>query len=110
MTMAHVSELNQDVWSSAGLANSYYRSNQDLFPAEQKILRILKPDLRSGRLLDIGIGAGRSTAYLPSLCREYVGIDYSPAMIDKAKSRFPDLDLRTLDARDLSVFETEAFD
>ena len=59
----------------------------------------------NGGVLDIGIGAGRTCQPLSSMFRRYVGIDYSVSLIEEAKARFPDLDLRVMDARELSFKE-----
>ena len=42
----------------------------------------LDDELRAGRLLDIGIGAGRTTAYLAPKVGHYVGVDYSHGLVD----------------------------
>jgi SAM-dependent methyltransferase len=103
-----ISNRNRQVWSTDHSADTYSRQ-EALFPAELQIFTMLAEELAAGRLLDIGVGAGRSTAYLHQRCREYVGIDYSPTMVDRAKSRFPQLELRVMDARDLSAFATDSF-
>lgn len=61
-------------------------------------------------MLDIGIGGGRTTAYLKNLAKKYIGIDYSENLVDAAKKKFPDADLRVADARDLSEFNANQFD
>ena len=66
--------------------------------------------LRDGRVLDIGIGGGRTVPVLGSTAAEYVGIDYTPAMVDAARRRFPSVRIEHMDARDLSAFRTHSFD
>lgn len=61
-------------------------------------------------VLDLGVGAGRTTLYLSALTDRYVGVDYSPAMVAHCKNRFPSTRLETMDARDLSAFGDETFD
>lgn len=46
------------------------------------------------RVVEIGCGPGRITAYLAGLGLDMVGIDLSPAMIEQARGRYPDLDFR----------------
>lgn len=46
--------------------------------------------VRGGRALDFGCGAGRSTRFLKGLGFEVVGVDVSPAMLDRARERDPD--------------------
>ena len=61
-------------------------------------------------ILDIGVGAGRTAPHLAPGASLYVGIDYSQAMVDAARRRFPDLDFRCGDAANLFDFEEGRFD
>lgn len=86
-----------------------------LFPAEEVILEELKRDgLREMRMLDMGVGGGRTTPYFQPLVREYIGVDYSPAMIDICAQRFPggipNGGFTWGDARDLRQFAPASFD
>lgn len=108
MLGAYASTINHGVWSA--VADSYAGHPDALFSAEQRIFAALRAELKAARLLDIGIGAGRSTAHLHTMCRDYVGIDYARSMVARARTRFRQLDLRVMDARDLSAFEECSFD
>ncbi len=60
-------------------------------PFERRRYRALRPLLfqnLGGRLLDAGIGTGRNCAYYPPGA-EVSGIDYSPAMLARARRRCP---------------------
>lgn len=81
-----------------------------LQPAEAAIVRRHKDQISGGRVLDIGVGAGRTIPFLVDLSSEYIGIDYSEEMIRRSRERFPGTDLRVLDARDLSSFDANSFD
>ena len=61
-------------------------------------------------VLDLGVGAGRTTFYLQPRASHYVGLDYAKPMVDAARARFPEADLRHMDAADLSVFADNEFD
>jgi ubiquinone/menaquinone biosynthesis C-methylase UbiE len=65
-------------------------------------------------MLDVGVGAGRTTRYFAPLVATYVGVDYTPAMIAACKSRFGDemdnVMFTVGDVRDLSRFDTGSFD
>jgi SAM-dependent methyltransferase len=87
-----------------------YRNASDLFAAETAALSALGAEVRQARLLDIGIGTGRTTGHLAPRAASYVGVDYSPEMVKRARDRFAGLDLRVMDARDLSAFGSAAFD
>lgn len=85
-----------------------YLGDDDLTPCEHALLnRWIAP---GSDVLDLGVGAGRTTGWLADRADRYVGIDLSPAMIDAASARHPGADLRVGDAADLSDFEPDAFD
>lgn len=46
------------------------------------------------RVVEVGCGPGRITAHLGGLGLDMLGIDLSPAMIEQARRRHPDLDFR----------------
>ncbi len=55
--------------------------------------------LRTARVLDYGCGYGRSLAELASMgYSDVVGMDPSPAMIERGRHTFPELDLRVVEA------------
>ena len=62
---------------------------------QQAIARITQAVL-DGDVLDLGIGAGRTTSILAPIARSYVGSDYSPGMVAAARAAHPDVDLRVL--------------
>jgi SAM-dependent methyltransferase len=104
-----VADLNKRRASGRTAATLYGRP-AGLEKTEEMILSMLADEFRDRRILDIGVGTGPSTPALLQISRRYVGIDYSPAMIDASRRRFPDLDLEVCDARDLSRFAAGAFD
>jgi SAM-dependent methyltransferase len=81
-----------------------------LWAPEKAIVRDVEDRVMGGRILDIGVGGGRTIAGLTSISTNYVGIDYSAEMIRVCRSIFPQLDLRVCDARDLRMFSNEEFD
>lgn len=62
------------------------------------------------RLLDIGVGGGRTTLYLRELTRQYVGLDYAGQMVELCQKRFPELPFFHCDVRDLRQFGAHSFD
>jgi len=91
-----------------------YCSNNDLQRPEEKIISILKDQLYNMRMLDIGIGTGRTTIHFANLVKEYVGIDYSKNMISACKNRFSNLpqnvSFKVCDAKSMNIFEDNYFD
>jgi SAM-dependent methyltransferase len=61
-------------------------------------------------ILDVGVGAGRTTAFLAPQAGRYLGIDYSTAMIEACRRRFPAFEFRVADAADLSFLPDGGFD
>lgn len=86
----------------------YYREQSDLFSSEAYLVERYFPD--RGRILDIGVGGGRTSAALAARASRYVGVDYSEAMIEACRKRFPDLEFHEANAIDLSQFADATFD
>ncbi len=69
---------------------------------ELRVLAECWPWIVGRSVLDIGVGAGRTIPYLHPFASRYVAIDYSAAMARSCRQRFPDVDTRVGDARDLA--------
>jgi ubiquinone/menaquinone biosynthesis C-methylase UbiE len=104
---------NEDVYRLPGVAAVYARQST-LFPPEETILHLMLPELRTARMLDLGVGGGRTTLHFARCVREYVGADYSESMIRECERRFatyPDpLSFVVSDARSLQMFAGGSFD
>ncbi len=101
--------LNKKFYLSKTAA-SWYAEKEFILPEEQAFLREYEEQIRGREVLDIGIGAGRSTRYLLPLAGSYIGVDYSPDMVKEAGVHFPSARLEERDARDLSAYKNEQFD
>lgn len=96
-----------EIYARPGVLDRY-RPDQGLFPVERMLFaRHIGPE---ADVLDLGIGAGRTTAALVDDLGSYVGIDLAPIMIDAARSHFPGTDLRVGDASSLAAFTDGRFD
>jgi ubiquinone/menaquinone biosynthesis C-methylase UbiE len=94
---------------------AYYGRLDGLLPAEQALLTKLKPDLSRFRMLDLGVGAGRTTPYFAPFVREYAGADVSPRMVDLCRSRFADRGWKHVrwvvaDVKRMAEFDDDCFD
>lgn len=89
-----------------------YRHRNELQPAEQSILEIVRPRLSAMRMLDLGVGAGRTTLHFAHRVAEYLGVDYSALMIAACVERFHGQPYRFVvaDARRLPLPATSTFD
>lgn len=64
----------------------------------------------SGRVLELGCGAGRITGYLAEIAHEAYGIDISSRMVAECRRRYPRGHFSEGDIRDLSQFEDGSLD
>jgi SAM-dependent methyltransferase len=101
-------EINRS-WYSRWPAVAASASEDTLEPALVLILLTYRDSILGQPILDIGVGAGRTTLYMSRLTSEYVGIDNSEAMVAYARARFPGIRLDVGDARDLGRFVDESF-
>ncbi|MCU1492128.1 MAG: Methyltransferase type 11 [Acidimicrobiaceae bacterium] len=85
-----------------------------LQPPEKTILERLEPWLRDKRMLDVGVGGGRTTMHFADRVATYVAVDFSPQMIEACRATFSEradeLSFLVADVRDLGAFEAESFD
>ena len=106
-------DSNEKLSGRADVAAGYAHES-DLQPPEETILRNMLPLLPTSRMLDIGIGGGRTTIHFAKRVREYVGTDYSESMVAACEQRFsehPDnVSFKVCDARSMEMFEADSFD
>ena len=106
-------DKNQETYKNSNIV-SYYKQLSLLQPAEKTILDLLQDRLPTMKMLDIGIGGGRTTKYFAPLAGEYIGIDYSAEMIAACRQRFANslqnISLEVADARSMSQFADNSFD
>src|SRR5260221_405642 len=87
---------------------SHYAALSYLTPCEHLLFETyVKPGMK---ILDIGVGGGRTTAYLSDKASRYIGVDYSAEMIKTCRNKFPKLEFEVADASDLSGFADASFD
>jgi SAM-dependent methyltransferase len=104
-----VDEINRRAYTSKPVL-SWYRDLDDIQVPERAILEKILPRIKNQKLLDLSIGGGRSTRFLLPLSKHYVGIDYAPDLVDAAKNKYPEAEILCRDARDLTCFDSAAFD
>ncbi len=91
----------------------YYSSMNHLYPPELRILGKFEEKLPSMKMLDIGVGGGRTTQFFGQLASAYIGIDYSQKMIDECRKKFGNslkMKFQQCDARNMGVFPENFFD
>lgn len=98
-------EQNTKSFNSYGYILAYSRN--DLAPIEESIID--KYFISKGKTLDIGCGTGRTTVNLLKKKFDVIGIDIADKLIEEGKKRHPELDLRLMNAINLS-FLNKSFD
>jgi SAM-dependent methyltransferase len=81
---------NEAYYAREGVVEAYARET-GLQRPEITVLNELKPRLASMRMLDIGVGTGRTSVYFAPLVKAYTGLDHSRAMVDMARRLNMDL-------------------
>ena len=113
-----MSDKNKKTYSRSNIAR-YYKQLSMLQPAEKTILELFQDRLPNMKMLDIGIGGGRTTQHFGTVTAEYTGIDYSTEMIAACQQKFANspqpmslkpMSLKVVDARDMSQFGDNYFD
>lgn len=92
-----------------------YASFDFLLWPEKVVLEELRPQLATARMLDVGVGAGRTALHFAHVVRDYIGIDISQKMIDACRERFgsavaSNMSFQVSDIRDLRTLESSSFD
>ena len=105
-----ISDRGAAAYSAGLLPWLYEQAGTFLQPDEQTLMERFGEVIRGGRVLDIGVGAGRTTAFLAPMAGSYLGIDYSPRMVTLARHRCANARIEEADARDLSRHPAACFD
>ncbi|MEO8335180.1 MAG: GNAT family N-acetyltransferase [bacterium] len=71
---------HRDYYDAGSITKVYVRETR-LQKPEQIILRELQPKLPGMRVLDVGVGAGRTVPYFGTTSRDYRGFDFAPNMV-----------------------------
>lgn len=103
-------EINFKTYSSPKIVRLYHSLDDPLQKPENTIFNILKPIMVDTKMLDIGVGGGRTTKYFAPSVKEYIGIDYIEDLTTICKKKFPHFKFLTADIRDLSMFSKDEFD
>lgn len=105
--------MNFDAYRSDDVVDFYARKT-DLYRPESAILERLRPELSGMRMLDVGVGGGRTTRHFAGLVKEYVGVDYAPEMVETCRKAFGEApgkrSFRRIDATDMREFADGGFD
>jgi SAM-dependent methyltransferase len=98
---------NAAVWRRGDWVSLY--DDRRISPAEALLLLRYREEL-SGRVLELGPGAGRFTGYLAELATELTALELSPDMAEVCRRRVPSATVKVGDMEDLSGFATASLD
>ena len=101
--------INGPTWARRGTVRLYERLHGWTDPGERAAIAYVAERARGRPILDIGVGAGRTTPLLMAISRDYIGIDYTAQMVEACRRQHPGVRIEQADARDLSAFADGQF-
>ncbi len=104
-----LSSANKAAYARADVVD-YFQRFDDLFPAERVLFTKLSHKINGSKLLDLGVGGGRTTVHLLPVCDDYTGVDYVPQFANETTTKYPGAKILCGDARDLKEFSDGSFD
>jgi ubiquinone/menaquinone biosynthesis C-methylase UbiE len=102
-----VNKINCRYFSRGAQLNFYKEEFLDLLPGEKVLFP--KHIGKGLRVLDVGCGAGRTTAHIGKVTSNVVGIDLSDELVAAAREKHPDIEFKVMDAGSLD-FPDATFD
>jgi SAM-dependent methyltransferase len=104
-----LAEINREVFASDEVCSWYADLEGWLDPGERASVLLAARGTRNRPILDIGVGAGRTASLLRLISDDYIGVDYSPPMVELFRRNHPGVDIRIGDARELAEFAAGRF-
>lgn len=101
--------VNQNAWNSGDAKRRFINASGWTDPGEQAAVEWVQRECRDQPILDIGVGAGRTVPLLRAVSHDYIGVDYTQKLLDLCRDNHPGVDLRWMDARDLSALPSGHF-
>ena len=108
-TVPDMDAVNRQAWQQPDTVRIYRRLKGYTDPGEQAAIDYVASQARALPLLDMGVGGGRTTPLLKAISTDYVGIDYTEAMVQACRRQHPGTRIEHMDARDLSRFTDGQF-
>lgn len=104
----NIDAINHQTYSREDIANTYRRIGLD--PPEIQILLNHLDKINDKDVLDIGCGGGRTTFFLHQRAATYLGVDYSEAMVEACRMRYPKTNFLCCDVRAMNALKSGSFD
>ncbi len=88
-------------------ARQWDRLSGEILPSAPYLERLLEAVPQCASLLEVGVGTGALLPALLGKAKRVVGVDHSPAMLEEARGRCPDVDLRLGEMSHLPLCDEE---
>src|SRR5258708_764162 len=99
--MSEEKDVSEKRWDAA----AYDSKHSFVWKYGREVLDLLSP--REGeRILDLGCGTGHLTSQIAAIGATVVGLDKSPAMIERARTLYPELRFEAGDAASFAFDES----
>lgn len=102
-------QINQRAWTTRDAFREFTLDKAWTDAGEEAAFARVAHECRGQPLLDIGIGAGRTVPLMMHMSSDYTGIDYTAVLLEQSRARFPGVDLRHMDARDMAAFPDDHY-
>ncbi|NQY68705.1 MAG: class I SAM-dependent methyltransferase [Flavobacteriales bacterium] len=103
---------NEGQYNQLKVIEEYGKQSYILEPEKVIFSKVTESGL-SEKMVDIGIGTGRTVPYIAKYFSKYIGVDYAEEMINFCKKKFVDLEncmFQDGDARDMKFIESDSID
>lgn len=100
--------INRRAWSERSTVESFRYRQGWTDQGERAAVECARADAAGQPILDLGVGAGRTVPLLREISNDYVGLDYTPELVEVCRQRYPGVRIIQGDARDLSQFADES--
>lgn len=105
-------DINPAAYGRPRVVAAYVRS-EGLIPPERRVIAAYRAQIEGKAVLDLGCGAGRTTAAFAPLAARYDGVDYAPPMVAHCRAAFGHLSqaqFHVMDAASMSALPDAAYD
>jgi ubiquinone/menaquinone biosynthesis C-methylase UbiE len=102
-------QINRRAWSDRSTVRSFRDREGWTDEGERVAFECVRVDAANQPILDLGVGAGRTVPLLRSISNDYVGLDYTPELVQACREKHPGARIVQGDARDLSQFADASF-
>lgn len=101
--------INREAWRAPGSVAWFAGLEGWTDAGERVATERIAAEFAGQPILDIGVGAGRTTPLLRAISEDYTAIDYTAELVEACRHKYPDIRVALGDARDLSRFADGSF-